>query len=204
MERRPFEPRRFRRQSKVRYRSRSLGMSDAERLKQKIRRNMVRKLEAERDREKAKERRKSQKQRIRRVSDELIRMRDELDQSREEYEQLMSLKEEVERKRRAVERKSFFLQKTLSRTAILLSPRFMKTLETRSDTMDVQSDLSVGTTRNFTEDCRICMDGVADTAFAPCGHLMTCYHCAEAVLEGTNHCPICRDKVRSILRVYPS
>ena len=50
--------------------------------------------------------------------------------------------------------------------------------------------------------CPVCMDRahVVDTAFIPCGHT-NCFDCATHIKNAAQHCPICRQDVREIMRV---
>ncbi|KAH9495555.1 E3 ubiquitin-protein ligase mib2 [Bulinus truncatus] len=46
--------------------------------------------------------------------------------------------------------------------------------------------------------CKICLTRDACVAFVPCGHLVSCPHCAE----GLDTCPICRSDIKQWLRTY--
>jgi hypothetical protein len=48
--------------------------------------------------------------------------------------------------------------------------------------------------------CRICMDDdcVIDTVFLPCCHRVACNQCARKL----DHCPICRARVKRILKTF--
>ena len=47
--------------------------------------------------------------------------------------------------------------------------------------------------------CVVCMDAEKTHSFVPCGHKCVCKTCGETL---RNKCPICKQKVQSILRVY--
>lgn len=49
-------------------------------------------------------------------------------------------------------------------------------------------------------ECCVCLDGKRDVVFIPCGHLVACSACGFKLLQG--RCPICRDPVNQVQRVY--
>jgi len=53
--------------------------------------------------------------------------------------------------------------------------------------------------RSFPE-CLICEDEALEAALQPCGHLCTCFACAGRLTQ----CPLCRERVRGLIRVYPA
>ena len=48
--------------------------------------------------------------------------------------------------------------------------------------------------------CCICWDQNRNSAFVPCGHMVSCSMCAHHIVGKT--CPICRMPVRSALRIF--
>jgi len=54
-----------------------------------------------------------------------------------------------------------------------------------------------------TGECSVCMECEPDAALYPCGHMCMCYDCAVCVqkLRGAL-CPICRQPIIDILRIY--
>ncbi|WP_095210629.1 RING-HC finger protein [Endozoicomonas ascidiicola] len=48
--------------------------------------------------------------------------------------------------------------------------------------------------------CKICLDKSADIVFVPCGHLVSCIDCAQALRK----CPMCRGKIDKAIRTYMS
>ncbi|KAK7488993.1 hypothetical protein BaRGS_00019797 [Batillaria attramentaria] len=46
--------------------------------------------------------------------------------------------------------------------------------------------------------CKICRENEANILFLPCGHLVSCAHCAPALRT----CAICRERVKGRVRVY--
>ncbi|EPS62392.1 hypothetical protein M569_12398 [Genlisea aurea] len=53
--------------------------------------------------------------------------------------------------------------------------------------------------------CVVCLTRRRAAAFTPCGHLVCCQRCASAVeRENSPLCPVCRQSVRSWVRIYVS
>ena len=49
--------------------------------------------------------------------------------------------------------------------------------------------------------CVICMSEKTNTAVLPCRHMSMCMDCANALRNQTNKCPICRQRVESIVKI---
>lgn len=53
--------------------------------------------------------------------------------------------------------------------------------------------------------CVICLMRRRRSAFIPCGHRVSCQRCALQIeREVTPNCPVCRQSVRSSVRIYDS
>jgi hypothetical protein len=52
--------------------------------------------------------------------------------------------------------------------------------------------------------CIICMDQPKNTVFYKCGHLATCIECGSAMQERGQSCPICRQVIVDVVRVFHS
>jgi len=52
-------------------------------------------------------------------------------------------------------------------------------------------------------DCIICLSEPRDTAVLPCRHMCFCRHCASIVRLQCEKCPVCRQKVASLLQFTP-
>jgi hypothetical protein len=50
--------------------------------------------------------------------------------------------------------------------------------------------------------CLICADAPRDAVCTPCGHLSACYSCLRTIIRSTRTCPICRARIRSVMRIY--
>ena len=49
--------------------------------------------------------------------------------------------------------------------------------------------------------CVICLSNRKDTTALPCRHMCMCHECADALRKQSSICPICRNKVESLLRI---
>lgn len=55
------------------------------------------------------------------------------------------------------------------------------------------------------EACILCCIAPKNTLLAPCGHVSTCFKCAEKLqVLSTRECPICRSHIQAVYRVYNS
>ncbi|KAI8338468.1 hypothetical protein BC941DRAFT_422991 [Chlamydoabsidia padenii] len=52
--------------------------------------------------------------------------------------------------------------------------------------------------------CRICYDAQQNCVFLNCGHMATCIDCGLKLVEAKNECPICRDLIVRVVRVFRS
>lgn len=51
--------------------------------------------------------------------------------------------------------------------------------------------------------CTLCLDAPKNSFFDPCGHRCTCYSCGLRIQRGdSNRCPICRQTIRTVRRIY--
>lgn len=50
--------------------------------------------------------------------------------------------------------------------------------------------------------CLICADAPRDAVCTPCGHLSACHSCLRTIIRSTRTCPICRARIRSVMRIY--
>jgi len=51
-------------------------------------------------------------------------------------------------------------------------------------------------------DCIICYGRSKNALLAPCGHVILCQQCANELKRAGQPCPICREKVENVYRVY--
>jgi len=63
-----------------------------------------------------------------------------------------------------------------------------------------RSSLSSTPNENQFQECIICVDNIATMALVNCGHMCLCYNCASRFID--HPCPICRNPVTDILRIY--
>ncbi|EGZ24074.1 hypothetical protein PHYSODRAFT_250287 [Phytophthora sojae] len=52
------------------------------------------------------------------------------------------------------------------------------------------------------DECVICFDGHQEAVCVPCGHNAVCMDCAQELLDTTRLCPVCRQQVREVIRLY--
>ena len=52
--------------------------------------------------------------------------------------------------------------------------------------------------------CSICMENPKNAVCVPCGHISSCFDCLSSLKESENtaRCPICRNQIESVIRVY--
>jgi len=61
--------------------------------------------------------------------------------------------------------------------------------------------LSGGATRDGM--CAVCLEGLADTAVVPCGHMCVCFTCMQSIQDSLDaQCPMCRGPITSTIRIY--
>ena len=53
-------------------------------------------------------------------------------------------------------------------------------------------------------DCAICMDSIRNSVLRPCNHMITCYNCSTLLLNRQDNCPICRDKIEDVIKIFMS
>jgi hypothetical protein len=52
------------------------------------------------------------------------------------------------------------------------------------------------------QDCCVCMSDKANCALSKCGHVCLCNRCVSAWELGGKVCPVCRQKVESVVKLY--
>ena len=50
--------------------------------------------------------------------------------------------------------------------------------------------------------CSICISTRVSTILLPCRHLCVCFDCSKNLVTQTNKCPICRNKITNLVRIY--
>jgi hypothetical protein len=53
-------------------------------------------------------------------------------------------------------------------------------------------------------DCAICMDSIRNSVLRPCNHMITCFTCSTLLLNRQDNCPICRDKIEDVIKIFMS
>ncbi|XP_075265897.1 uncharacterized protein LOC142358377 [Convolutriloba macropyga] len=60
----------------------------------------------------------------------------------------------------------------------------------------------LGPHETHSKSCVICLEGVADCALIPCGHLCLCEDCAYSLRDMSPNCPMCRQPSIYAQRIY--
>ncbi|OWF41704.1 uncharacterized protein LOC110462041 [Mizuhopecten yessoensis] len=50
--------------------------------------------------------------------------------------------------------------------------------------------------------CCVCLEGTVNVTFLNCGHTSCCYNCANNLKNSTKICPICRQTIRDVVRIF--
>jgi len=51
-------------------------------------------------------------------------------------------------------------------------------------------------------DCVVCFSNPVNAVVLPCGHATLCLECAQAIVNSTGNCPICRARVQQVIKIY--
>ncbi|XP_037513098.1 protein neuralized isoform X2 [Rhipicephalus sanguineus] len=52
------------------------------------------------------------------------------------------------------------------------------------------------------DDCRICFEKSIDSVLVKCGHSLTCHDCGLKLLREAPQCPVCRQHIQEVIRIY--
>ena len=77
----------------------------------------------------------------------------------------------------------------------------LKRLRGLEKRVGVDQSLKTSRSNNNFEDrdlCKVCLDSTIDCVLLDCGHMCSCLECAEQMTE----CPICRNTVVQVTRVF--
>jgi len=72
---------------------------------------------------------------------------------------------------------------------------------------ETQSNSSRGRdTRNSSDECKICYEATVDCVLYSCGHMCLCYECALQQWKGRGGgiCPMCRNNIQDVIKIYRS
>ena len=72
----------------------------------------------------------------------------------------------------------------------------LKNVNASSEQAQKQSEIS-----DSNQECRICLDKHSCFALVPCGHIVACEDCEKKLPKD---CPICRNEITGMLKVYHS
>ena len=51
-------------------------------------------------------------------------------------------------------------------------------------------------------ECTVCLENSVDCVLYSCGHLCLCFQCAQNVRKSDNLCPICRESIKDVIKVF--
>jgi hypothetical protein len=57
---------------------------------------------------------------------------------------------------------------------------------------------------NIDNDCAICMDMFRNSVLRPCNHMITCYDCSKLLLNRQDCCPVCRELITEVIKIFMS
>lgn len=58
---------------------------------------------------------------------------------------------------------------------------------------------------NMANECTVCLEKACDSVVYTCGHMCMCYDCAMNVKASSDPlCPICRQDIKDVIRIYKS
>ena len=60
------------------------------------------------------------------------------------------------------------------------------------------------TSGNNDNDCAICMDLIRNSVLRPCNHMITCFDCSMLLLNRQDNCPVCREKIEDVIKIFMS
>ncbi len=52
--------------------------------------------------------------------------------------------------------------------------------------------------------CAICYEKEVNSVFYDCGHMACCLECGKAIFRNNGICPVCRKKIKDVLKTYKS
>ena len=54
------------------------------------------------------------------------------------------------------------------------------------------------------QECVVCMEQEKSYVLVPCGHAVVCQSCAENIMATTRACPVCRQHVEQVIKLFRS
>ena len=66
----------------------------------------------------------------------------------------------------------------------------------------LQEDLAAAGGSGGASDCVVCMSAPKNALLLPCRHMTACEDCAKSLLKSRMVCPICRERIDSVTRVW--
>jgi len=62
----------------------------------------------------------------------------------------------------------------------------------------------VGAHQPANDECSVCLDRAPNCVLYMCGHMCMCYDCAMDVVAHSGDCPICRQPIRDVIKIFRS
>ena len=54
----------------------------------------------------------------------------------------------------------------------------------------------------LTTNCKVCLTAPLEEMLLPCQHIAVCSNCCDRILVKNKRCPICREEIKGVMRVY--
>ena len=75
--------------------------------------------------------------------------------------------------------------------------------KSKSKKMQIQVE-EMDNATGLDNDCAICMDSIRNSVLRPCNHMITCFNCSLLLLNRIDNCPICRDRIEDVIKIFMS
>jgi hypothetical protein len=89
---------------------------------------------------------------------------------------------------------------TLTINPLVTKKGFLQSFKSKNDKKILVDDLNVENEQD--NDCAICMDMSKNSVLRPCNHMVTCYNCSNLLLNRQDSCPVCREKISEVIKVF--
>lgn len=76
--------------------------------------------------------------------------------------------------------------------------------ETKTKKSEKKFSDDFGESPNESADCAICMDMPRNSVIRPCNHMVTCYGCSLVLHNRQDNCPVCREKITEVIKIFMS
>jgi hypothetical protein len=97
-----------------------------------------------------------------------------------------------------------FLRRAPNQDFFSLEEHEMKKLKSMKKSNPVVDDMDSPTDGGQDNDCAICMATTRNSVLRPCNHMITCFNCSILLLNRQDNCPICRDNIEDVIKIFMS